>query len=305
MGIFHETISDGPTVMYILGAEDPEMAEIRKLLTFVGARFGHATVGGVRVTPGNAYKADGHDGSHQLDCGTKVVFVECRFATGYDSLDVHIIDHHNLGDPGYDAGPNYFLAGSSIGQVIKKLILDRDGLEGLFSEETFLFGEAYSLGFCRDDQNHYFKYGRHAWRIPDYIVLVAACDHCLGHAYRGLCPVVAPSDVYKFRVAQIALHTGKSPDEIDSNIKATAEVLCTRRGPIIDMTDRFYEQLPDAACKLGLAYEAAVVDRDGKSKLVYGGYGPPSLCITWMQGKQAAGYTVYGSPERGYAGASR
>ena len=45
--------------LWVLGAGDPEMAAIEKLLQDAGEKFTHATVAGVRVHPGNAYKAEG------------------------------------------------------------------------------------------------------------------------------------------------------------------------------------------------------------------------------------------------------
>lgn len=44
--------------LWILGASDPEMAAIERLLTDTGEEIAYATVDGVQVHPGNAYMAD-------------------------------------------------------------------------------------------------------------------------------------------------------------------------------------------------------------------------------------------------------
>ena len=99
---------------FILGAADPEMAAIESLLTASGQRFGHASLAGVRVHPGNAYKADGvlfFDGSAQAADDT-LVFVECDLIripscwTPCESCGDHPdqtfagLGFHDMGSPG-------------------------------------------------------------------------------------------------------------------------------------------------------------------------------------------------------------
>lgn len=103
---------------FLLGAKDPEMDMMEKLLEKIGMPFAYATVGGVRVHAGNAYKAypvvvlDGH----------RLVLVECEPANIADFPDFIRIDHHRPGDPGYDLGPADFWKASSIGQLHETLL---------------------------------------------------------------------------------------------------------------------------------------------------------------------------------------
>lgn len=64
--------------LWILGASDPEMAAIERLLAALGEEYAIASVDGQRVHPGNAYRATHPDPS--VWRGREVVMVEC----GYD-----------------------------------------------------------------------------------------------------------------------------------------------------------------------------------------------------------------------------
>lgn len=107
-------------VLFILGADDPEMRQIADILTSAGMAFGYAAVGAARCHPGNAYKADGVISPEGKLLKTYVdrVFVECEVA---GVKPVMIIDHHRPGDPGFDLPPSKYWQASSIGQVISFL----------------------------------------------------------------------------------------------------------------------------------------------------------------------------------------
>ena len=96
--------------LWVLGAGDPEMAAIEKLLQDAGEKFTHATVAGVRVHPGNAYKAEGlrprcpncdweeMSPGECPKCGgwiayPEIIHVEC--STGSQGS---VVDHHRPGD---------------------------------------------------------------------------------------------------------------------------------------------------------------------------------------------------------------
>ena len=98
---------------FILGANDPEMREIVRVLTEAGEAFAYARQAGMNVRPRNAYQADGT--SERLVKGTEVLFVECS-VLGLSPAQV--FDHHRPGDPGYDCGPADYVLGSSLGQVL-------------------------------------------------------------------------------------------------------------------------------------------------------------------------------------------
>src|SRR5690606_33115174 len=104
--------------IWILGAPDPEMAMIERLLAEVGERVVHALEGGgQRVHPGSAYRAEAL--SAPVPDGAPVYAVEC----GGPAIPAGavVIDHHRPGDPGYGRPPKEFMSASSIGQVIAEL----------------------------------------------------------------------------------------------------------------------------------------------------------------------------------------
>jgi hypothetical protein len=94
----------------------------------------------------------------------EVVRFECD-GPALEMLTYHrlvVIDHHRPGDPGYEAPPEHFWEGSSLGQFCRHL--------GASPTERDL--------------------------------LIAAGDHCLGAAYAGRCPGVDPQRLRAFRLYQ-------------------------------------------------------------------------------------------------------
>jgi len=121
-------------MMWVLGAPDPEMEQIEQLLNAVGETVVYATKDGKRVTPDNAYKANGvirPDGTRGIAAPADYwVLVECLVDVDklkddvgrYDGfVGVETVDHHRPGDRGYGRPPTEFLQASSIGQVIYML----------------------------------------------------------------------------------------------------------------------------------------------------------------------------------------
>ncbi|MFL1449281.1 hypothetical protein ACI77O_12870 [Pseudomonas tritici] len=105
---------DRKNVVFALGSHDPEMRSIRYMLCQKGYRYTYANRFGRRCITSNAYSAD--QLSKNIRDDQQIIWVECRtplFALGRDL----VVDHHNPGDPGYDAPPSQFWLGSSIGQV--------------------------------------------------------------------------------------------------------------------------------------------------------------------------------------------
>jgi hypothetical protein len=105
---------------FLLGASDPEMDEIEKLLIENGEAFQYAQYDGVRAEPWNSYMAD----PIEAPSGTILVLIECEPEnwSGEDAI-VRIIDHHRPGDAGYNLAPDLFWEASSIGQLYKILRL--------------------------------------------------------------------------------------------------------------------------------------------------------------------------------------
>lgn len=100
------------TRLWLLGAPDPEMGAIERLLTAAGERIAYATADGRRVHPGSAYRCDPVAGATH--------YVECGPIDGYPDGAV-VIDHHRPGDPGFGRPPAEYLSASSVGQVIAEL----------------------------------------------------------------------------------------------------------------------------------------------------------------------------------------
>ncbi|RJQ38862.1 MAG: hypothetical protein C4555_04415 [Dehalococcoidia bacterium] len=122
--------------IFVLGAPDPEMDAIERMLTDAGACFEYALgQDGCRVHPGNAYDAvpPSSDGLHvAVECGWpgQLTFT-CNGVTRIRDL----CDHHRPGDPGYGAGPEAYWWASSIGQVARRLSHHQlDRLEWTWSE---------------------------------------------------------------------------------------------------------------------------------------------------------------------------
>lgn len=105
---------DSRAVVFALGSHDPEMRQIRRMLSKAGYCYVLANRFGRRCISGNAYKADSLSKSVMQD--QQIVWVECRSSVYCPERDL-IVDHHNPGDPGYSSPPSEYWEGSSIGQV--------------------------------------------------------------------------------------------------------------------------------------------------------------------------------------------
>ncbi|MFA4972171.1 MAG: hypothetical protein WC683_06130 [bacterium] len=147
--------------------------------------------------------------------------------------------------------------------------------------------------------------------IPTDLVLAAACDHCLHHAWAGRVPGVTRDMVREYRVRHAALRPVDpvSPEEYERRFAATLEELeelvadAGMHGYLVVHVDRPLPELPDVACYLGVAYAAEVTDRDGRRKIVLGGATTPDLVREWMAKAEADGLEgIYGDPDRGFAG---
>lgn len=269
--------------LWILGASDPEMAAIEKLLTKAGESFTYATCGGDRVHPGNAYRAD-----HPQAGVTH--FVECQPETGYQE-DAVIIDHHRPGDPGYGLPPAQYWAASSIGQVWSVLFP---------CGENHGDGNNYSQHWdCpRCGQNPEY------WDVAKPLLLTAAADHCLGAAYRGECPGVDPEALAEWRAESRAKFQGVSVADILVDIESAKEkIRAKQQDGFADMTGEFIPELPEAACQLGIAVLAGPLDcPDGRKKIVLQAASPQQI-QSFLDGEVAPDLVdKYGDPARGFAG---
>ncbi|MGH8110709.1 MAG: hypothetical protein ACREPL_02035 [Rhodanobacteraceae bacterium] len=262
-------------VMFVLGAADPEMNTVEGLLVASGVPFLHASAGGKRVYPANAYRAEAPaEALAVLQRGGCVYLVEC---VGHAPDGAIRIDHHYPGDPGYGRPPADYWQASSLGQTVGALT------HGITDGVTI---------------------------TPD-MRMVAAADHCLGAAYSGECPGVEPDALMRWHVASRAAFEGRTERAVMQDVEVARKAL--RGAPRVelapgvcaaDMRDTPVRELLMAAAREGQCCLSAVKARDGRTKigcLV----GSPTQVETFMQTWAPAQHLVdvYGDSVRGFAGA--
>jgi hypothetical protein len=258
--------------IFVLGAQDPEMREIKKAISHAARNHVYAATAGGRCNPRTAYQADrviltGPENTGRaavLSPQAPAVFVECTVQNHEPALRV---DHHHPGDPGYDKAPERYMEGSSLGQVLTHLEMEPTETQRL----------------------------------------LAASDHCLTAAYQGMCPGVDPKELLFLRASWKARITGRSfgdvMDCILDSVKRVERHYDSEYGESVFLDPT--EVPPDLA--EGAAYAGKPIRyrewfRDGELKEMLKGAAPAHI-ERFMQGHQGAGREVYGNPYRGYAGA--
>ena len=258
--------------IFVLGALDPEMREIARVLKKSARRHHHAAKDSQPVTTRNAYDADsvvnlargGHFNEALLLAHAPTAFVECTLR-GRDPLVR--VDHHHPGDPGYDKPPERYLEGSSLGQALRLLEIEPSETQRL----------------------------------------LAAADHCLTAAYRGLCPGIDPAELLFMRASWRARATGRTLSDVVEGILHAAK-----------QVQRYYDSeygesvfLDPAVLPADLAEAAAYIGhpiryreffRNGDLKEMLKGASPEHI-ERFMAMHREQGREVYGNPHRGYAGA--
>lgn len=262
-------------ILFVLGAGDPEMVAIRQVLAAEKVPWVQARVRGKRVYPANAYRAQlPDDAAAALVRGAAVFCVEC-----VDTLPpgVRRIDHHRPGDPGYGRPPAEFWAASSLGQTVRAL--------------SAVLGREIAV-------------------TPE-MRLTAASDHCLGAAYRGACPGIAPDVLMHWHVASRARYEQRPVAALLADVAATRAAL--RAAPRVtlapglqaaDMRERPDAELLIAAPREGQCCLSAVTARDGRTKIGCLVGSPDQISAFMRQWAPAQGLVdIYGDPVRGFAGA--
>lgn len=261
----------GKKLFFVLGAQDPEMRGIEEILRACCIPFAHAAVNNQRCTAANAYEANstvllGLDGVHRAvvrPANHDIVLVECT-VTGFSH--VARVDHHHEGDPGFDAPPDRYLHGSSLGQVMTLLQINPTETQRL----------------------------------------VAAADHCLSAAYRGACPGVEPSELLFMRAAWQAKMTARSLGDVITSILRAADIVtrhfndASGEAVFLDPT-RVPRDLPEGAAYAGKVIRYQSMDRGVLKEMIKGS--SSSAIEQFMARHQQHGRRVYGNPHRGYAGA--
>lgn len=265
------------TKVFILGAPDPEMEEIERVVRAQNFEVRYALCHQIcdvpseegaakrsiqrltRVRAEHAYNADAVSGP--IPKGSTIIFVECE-VLGLQA-DV-LIDHHREGDPGYKQPPQNYLAASSLGQTLNYL-----GLE------------------ATEEQR-----------------IIAAADHCPTQAYLGLCPGVETEALKAWRTASRAARRGVTPSEMDAAIERAKSVL--QQAERLQVGNAFLPWVRDrkgeiceASARFNIPFLYAESLDDGRTKMGIMGAAPDTIS-TWMQ--ECGLENVYGDPVRGYAG---
>lgn len=311
--------------VYLLGAPDPEMALIERLLDQPGERRAYALSEGRRVHPASTYEADGSD--PKLPAGTPVVLVECDGPVAEGLRVVARCDHHCHGDPGYGVPPEMFLEASAIGQVFRRLTRSDWGrCEYDYRPGAGGWGLAYRVSLCSCCPP------REGFRlVPEEIVLAAAADHCLAAAYQGRCPGVHPDRLMRWRAETRAAHQRRRVREVLADIERARAAL--RAAPrtliagveVADMRpgagaacgahrrrcpgDRDgcwgdVPELPEAAARDGVPFIASPKPAPvevGQGRKVVVQAAPPEVVQAVLDGALDLD-CVYGDPQRGFAG---
>lgn len=252
---------------FILGAHDPEMSEIARFLSSVGASFYYAATNGRRVRREDAYDATellSPSFSIVRPLPEEAVFVE-TFVSGI--LPVLRIDHHNPGDFGFDKLPVDYVLGSSLGQVLS-----------LFSSPP----DARQRLFC-------------------------AADHCLSSAYAALCPMVEPDELLHFRLSWRSKVLRLPLSLVFERFNVSLEIIRAAFSPIsgrADFDDPFSlpPEIQEASAYLGIPVCYVDFSFSGDIKRCIKGASYEAILL-FMAEHRERGFPVYGNPYRGYAGA--
>lgn len=257
---------------FVLGAQDPEMREIAKVLRKENRAFVHAAKDRLPVSSRSAYDADsvvrmtrsGRSSAALLLPQAPAVFVECTLQGHTPTLRV---DHHNPGDPGYARPPEQYLEGASIGQTLGLLEMEPTPTQRL----------------------------------------IAAADHCLTAAYQGACPGIDPSELLFLRASWRAKMSGRSLGDVIEGILHAAKQV--RRyydsefgeSVFLDPTEAPLD-LPEGGAYAGRPVRYRALFPGGELKEMLKGATPAHI-ERFMASHRNQGREVYGNPYRGYAGA--
>ena len=266
------------TERYVLGAPDPEMSRIEEILAENCLPFVHATQpNGERADPRTAYNSDPR--TFALP-SVNLVLVEAGFASNSSVNITDTIDHHNPGDPGYDADPKDSWHASSLGQLMHRL----------------------NLVPTEDD------------------MLLGATDHNFAATVNGLVEGVDPELALRYKATGIAkTHGGTTEDVLRevSMYQATiangglvdiangASVVDLRLVDIGEGTTTEYLAIQTAAAKLNVPVMVQSSNGpDSPGKIVLTGSVNEDTVRAFMTewGPQNGLTDMYGVPSRGYGG---
>lgn len=286
-------------IKVMLGASDPEMQKIKEVLSAVsGVLFvlEQAMKGGRPVHAGNALSADPIDTSGF----TLVWFVECRAPMLHDVPAIRI-DHHNPGDVGYDALPEDYFAGSSLGQVIV-LLAER----GWLPKSWELFPCQNPSTLVVPLSSTFVCSGSDIVEVPYELLMVAAADHCLGAAYNGECPCINPELLLQYRAKSKAAFQTRRVDDVLQDIYDSIRALNSgTKLPGTEFVDMRREppwpELVEAGTFAGISYVSGpLLTPDGRKKFTASG--TEGEIAEFMRDNPLGLVGLYGNPHRRFAG---
>jgi hypothetical protein len=324
--------------IWILGASDPEMDAIERLLLGCGEYVAHALdAAEQRVRPYNAYRGVVHryiNGYGALHTPETWYLVECVVlypeptSLGREDIpEIVTIDHHRPGDPGFGVRPAAFMRASSIGQVINELarldVLPRNW-------------QSASSSIDRCDPVVVLPSGMFA-RVPRDLVLTAAADHCLGAAYQGKCPGVDPDELMQWRAESRAECHGRTVACVLADVEAATSAL--QQAPRITLLQEWVgcedhdthpvkkgcprcqlekievanmrretpiPELLEAATRTGIGYiSGPLIGPDGRMKYTCSGSAEQVVAFLRFWAPSQGLGDLYGDPDRGFAGGYR
>lgn len=253
-------------VVFALGSLDPEMRAIRWMLSKAGYRCAYANRLGRRCNSNNAYSAD--ELSKHIKDDQQIVWVECRSPLFDAERDI-IVDHHNLGDPGYACPPSEFWEGSSIGQVAN--LIGRTSTETRMCAASDHCLSAAMRGECKDINPGELM----SWRVTARAAMGDMQPWLLKRMINRAVDRIDSLPRINFGGCEIVDGTfDMTPELRDAAAVAGVPILTTRKGPAGNV-------------KVGL----------------YGAR--PEVVTEWMRVMNEADYVehTYGNPFREYAGA--
>lgn len=252
-------------VVFALGAIDPEMRAVRYMLGQAGFRCAFANRFGRRCTSSNAYQADALSKAVRED--QQIIWVECRSDLFRAERDL-IADHHNIGDPGYDATPQEYWEGSSIGQVSRLVSGSKERFKLVAASDHCL--SAAMRGECA---------GVNPTELMDWRITARA-------AMANIQPWLLRRRIERAveRIASLPRLNVGGESIVDGSFDTTPE-------------------LRDAAAVVGVPIITTKMNCVGQVKVgLYGA--PPDVVVEWMGAMSKSSFVdqAYGNPNREYAG---
>ena len=287
--------------VYILGSMDVEMATIETLLKGNQCLVVHATVNGFsNVRASKAYEA-------AEEPSPSTVWVECAPREGKEALTkagAVLIDHHHEGDPGFNKGPEDYMSASSLGQLLYFMV--RNGFSPNWNPEKTPENDGYHY----HNTNVHLVYQGISYVIPEEYKYVAASDHCLATAYKGMCKGINVEQLKMWRIEKIARFRKIDNIVCLTKINESGDVVLTapriRIGghEVADVRASTLKYLKEAGARLSMPILSSKNFANGKGEKIVIQATNPDIIKAFIEewGPNMGLVSIYGNPYRGMAG---